>query len=574
MKSNFKNLVHLLNLTDTKKRYLIFLVFLIILSSLADILSLGLVIPYVGQLLNLQNNKSIFLFELNILNSFPEENLILILTIFLTIIFFLKSVLSIILRWMISSFSFHQYALLQVKLLSVYQNMKYEDHTSRSTTDYIKSVRELCRECNTNIELNLKIISEIIIIFVIILFLGFINYKILLFFFSIIFPVFLIYEIFLRPINKKLGVEQTNAWRDTYNIIDNSMRGFKETRILGKESFFLKRLEKFANIIFKTQSKSVLIIDSPRFVFEFIFILVALMLIYFLSTNFNLNNYIPLISAYLVAAIRLLPSVSLIAGGLTRLSLTQHAVNQIIYDITNLKKKKTNDYNNKLLLADKFENLKFKNVSFSYKNTGIQVFKNANFELKKNDCVGIIGQSGEGKTTFVDIILGFLKPQKGQIKINDISIQRTGSNFSENVAYLPQEPIILDDKIITNITFENDKKKINYENLNNAIQQANLSKVIEDLPDKIETLVGDRGVRLSGGQNKRLALSRAFYHGKKIFVMDEATSSLDEITENKIAEEIKNIKGKVTIIIISHSKNILKYCDYIYTIKDQSIKLL
>jgi ABC-type bacteriocin/lantibiotic exporter with double-glycine peptidase domain len=270
----------------------------------------------------------------------------------------------------------------------------------------------------------------------------------------------------------------------------------------------------------------------------------------------------------------LLPSVSLIAGGLTRLSLTQHAVNQIIYDITNLKKKKTNDYNNKLLLADKFENLKFKNVSFSYKNTGIQVFKNANFELKKNDCVGIIGQSGEGKTTFVDIILGFLKPQKGQIKINDISIQRTGSNFSENVAYLPQEPIILDDKIITNITFENDKKKINYENLNNAIQQANLSKVIEDLPDKIETLVGDRGVRLSGGQNKRLALSRAFYHGKKIFVMDEATSSLDEITENKIAEEIKNIKGKVTIIIISHSKNILKYCDYIYTIKDQSIKLL
>lgn len=574
MKSNFKNLVHLLNLTDTKKRYLIFLVFLIILSSLADILSLGLVIPYVGQLLNLQNNKSIFLFELNILNSFPEENLILILTIFLIIIFFLKSVLSIILRWMISSFSFHQYALLQVKLLSVYQNMKYEDHTSRSTTDYIKSVRELCRECNTNIELNLKIISEIIIIFVIILFLGFINYKILLFFFSIIFPVFLIYEIFLRPINKKLGVEQTNAWRDTYNIIDNSMRGFKETRILGKESFFLKRLEKFANIIFKTQSKSVLIIDSPRFVFEFIFILIALMLIYFLSTNFNLNNYIPLISAYLVAAIRLLPSVSLIAGGLTRLSLTQHAVNQIIYDITNLKKKKTNDYNNKLLLADKFENLKFKNVSFSYKNTGIQVFKNANFELKKNDCVGIIGQSGEGKTTFVDIILGFLKPQKGQIKINDISIQRTGSNFSENVAYLPQEPIILDDKIITNITFENDKKKINYENLNNAIQQANLSKVIEDLPDKIETLVGDRGVRLSGGQNKRLALSRAFYHGKKIFVMDEATSSLDEITENKIAEEIKNIKGKVTIIIISHSKNILKYCDYIYTIKDQSIKLL
>ena len=185
-----------------------------------------------------------------------------------------------------------------------------------------------------------------------------------------------------------------------------------------------------------------------------------------------------------------------------------------------------------------------------------------------------MGKSGEGKTTFVDIMLGLLKPQKGEMFINEKLVNKFGSNFVGNIAYLPQEPIILDESIATNVALEIDKKKINYEKLNFAISQANLDKVIENLPDKIETKIGDNGIRLSGGQNKRLALSRTFYHGKKIIVIDEATSALDFETESYIAEEIKRIKGKTTIVIISHNKNILKYCDSIYSIQDKTIKLL
>ena len=477
---------------------------------------------------------------------------------------------------MISKFSFKQFAILQVELLSVYQNMNYEDHILRSSSDYIKNIRELCRECLNNIELTLKLLSEIIILFVIVLFLGFVNYKALLLFFFTFFPIYLIYEIFLKPINVKLGATQTNALRATYNIIDNSMRGFKETRILGKESFFRKKLEKFAYIFYDTQTKSVLITDSPRYVFEFFIILVSLLGILFLNKSFDLSNYLPLISIYLVAAIRLLPAISLIASSQSRISLGQYAVTQIINDIDQLKNKdlKINEIRNKNEFRDEFKSLKFKNVNFFYKNTGIKVLKNINFELKKNDCIGIMGKSGEGKTTFVDIMLGLLKPQKGEIIVNDNLIDSFGSNFIGSIAYVPQEPIILDEKIITNITLEADEKKINYERLQFAINQANLNEVVKNLPNKLETKVGDNGVRLSGGQNKRLALSRAFYHGKKIILIDEATSALDFKTESLIAEEIRAIKGKTTIVIISHSENILKYCDNIYTIKDKSIKLL
>ena len=575
MIKNFRNFLIIINITGTKKSYLFFLVFLMLISSFADILSLGLIIPYVSQILDIQENSLNFLpLNFEFFNYSTRESLIFFLTIFLILIFFLKAALTILIRWLISSFSYKQFAILQVKLLNLYQNMKYEDHISRSTSDYIKNLRELSMECVRNIELTLKILCELIIFSVIILFLCLINYKILLLFFLTFLPIFLFYEIFLKPINIKLGSMQTDAVRNTYNIIDNSMRGFKETRILGKEFFFKKRLEKFANIFYDAQKKSTLIIDSPRYVFEFFIILVSLSIILILSKNFDLATYVPLISIYFVAAIRLLPGISLIASSQGRLSLGQYAVTQIVNDITQYKNYEEKNANQTEVVVNKFKDLKFKGVDFSYQNTGIVILKNINFELKKNDCIGIMGKSGVGKTTFVDIMLGLLKPQNGEILINGNLIDDYGSNFTGNIAYVPQEPIILDDEIVTNITLETDKKNVNYEKLQYSIKKANLDKVVEKLPNKLETKVGDNGVRLSGGQNKRLALSRAFYHGKEIIMIDEATSALDFKTESLIAEEILAIKGKTTIVIISHSKNILKYCDKIYSIQNKSISLL
>ena len=575
MIKNFKNFLSIISVTGTKKSYLIFLLLLMLVSSFADILSLGLIIPYVSQILNIQENSINYLpLDLGFFKNTTRENLIFYLTIFLILIFFLKTVITILIRWLISSFSYKQFAILQVKLLNLYQNMKYEDHISRSTSDYIKNLRELSMECVRNIELTLKILCELIIFIVIILFLGLINYKILLLFFLTFLPIYLVYEIFLKPINIRLGKTQTDALRNTYNIIDNSMRGFKETRILGKESFFKKKIQKFANIFYETQKKSTLIIDSPRYVFEFFIILVSLSIILILSKHYDLNSYVPLISIYFVAAIRLLPGISLIASSQSRISLGQYAVTQIVNDITNLKNVKADQKKQKNIITNEFKDLRFKNVDFSYQNTGTPVLKNINFELNKNECIGIMGKSGEGKTTFVDVMLGLLKPQSGEILINDNLIDDYVSNFVGTIAYVPQEPIILDEKISTNIALETNEKEINYEKLQYAINQANFNQVVEKFQKKTETKVGDNGIRLSGGQNKRLALSRAFYHGKKIIVIDEATSALDFKTESLIAEEIKLIKGKTTIVIISHSENILKYCDKIYTIEDKSIKLL
>ena len=181
---NLKNFLSLISAIGTKKSYLFFLVFLMLVSSLVDILGLGLIAPYVSQILNLQNNKSDFLpFDLDVFKTYANDNLIFFFTVLLIVIFFFKAVISILIRWMITSFSWHQFSILQVKVLSAYQNMKYEDHIRRSNSEYIRNIRELCGECLTNIELTLRILSEFIIIFVIVFFLSLINYKILLLFF-------------------------------------------------------------------------------------------------------------------------------------------------------------------------------------------------------------------------------------------------------------------------------------------------------------------------------------------------------------------------------------------------------
>jgi ATP-binding cassette subfamily C protein len=347
----------------------------------------------------------------------------------------------------------------------------------------------------------------------------------------------------------------------------------KETKILEKDSFFTNNLFNYANIITETQKKALLIHDSPKHILEFLFLLIGVIFIYYLSlTNQDLKFYFPIIGVYLLASIRLLPSISFIITSLNKVAGLYSSANILYEDFKNFSTEKKYDAkrsNNNLV---NINSIRMEDLSFSYKNSKDKIFEKINFDIKKNECIGIIGDSGSGKTTFVDILLGLLKPSGGKIYLNDKLLPENFS-LSGNIAYLPQEPLVLEESIKTNISLEKEENKIDEKKISQSVKRANLENVILRLPNGLNTLIGKNGVRLSGGQNKRVALARTFYHGKEFIIVDEATSSLDKNAENFIAEEIKNIKGKVTIIIISHSKNIIKYCDKIYEVKNKTISI-
>jgi ABC-type bacteriocin/lantibiotic exporter with double-glycine peptidase domain len=219
----------------------------------------------------------------------------------------------------------------------------------------------------------------------------------------------------------------------------------------------------------------------------------------------------------------------------------------------------------------KFHKLELKNISFRYSQTNTEVISNLSLNIDRNQSVGIIGKSGSGKTTMINIFLGLLTPQKGTIEVNGLPINNNLRRWLDMVAYIPQDVFILDDTIRRNIAMGVPDEEIDMEKLTQSINVAQLKDVVNRLPDNIEAVVGERGIRLSGGERQRLALARAFYHEREVIIMDEATAALDNETERQLVRAINEFKTNKTMIIIAHRLSTLKDCNIIYKVDNGRI---
>ena len=434
--------------------------------------------------------------------------------------------------------------------MSAYQKMNYEDFLKRNASEYTRNVKELTSESTASIENFLRLVSEVIIFTAIILYLCFINFKIILILFLLLSIIMSIYEFYLKPKAVLYGKNKVEASSFIYRGVDSSVKGFKEIRLFAKEEFFLDILKKGALKIYTNELKQSWIMHSPRYIFE---LAIITFLLSFLSISIflykDINLVLPIIGVFAVAGVRLLPGAASIVNCFNFLNYSSKAVNTVYQDLKKLRKKNNNNRLRNIksnLKKINFKSLSLKNIYYKYPNTKTGIIKDASINLKAKECVGIVGESGSGKTTIIDILLGLLKPHKGQILINDKKIDQNSNSFVKLISYLPQEPLILEDTIKANICLDNsiNKLKSSNEKLNTAIVQANIKQFIKTLPKGINTRIGESGVRLSGGQNKRLAIARTFFHDKEIIVMDEATSSLDVNTENFILEQIKSLKRK------------------------------
>ena len=216
-------------------------------------------------------------------------------------------------------------------------------------------------------------------------------------------------------------------------------------------------------------------------------------------------------------------------------------------------------------------NIKLKNISFNYGTAKNIAVNNINIDITKGKSIGLIGKSGSGKSTLVDIIIGLLEPSTGEILIDDNNIGVKKISWQKQLGYVPQEVYLLDDTIRNNITFGIEKEEIDEKLLSDVIEKSQLKNLINSLPNKLDTIIGDRGARLSGGEKQRIGIARALYNKPKVIVFDEATSALDIYNENKILKEIYENKKDKTLIIISHRNNTVKYCDLIYVMEDGKI---
>jgi ABC-type bacteriocin/lantibiotic exporter with double-glycine peptidase domain len=348
------------------------------------------------------------------------------------------------------------------------------------------------------------------------------------------------------------------------------MGSIKELKILGRESFFLRRLETTATAFAKTETISQLSPLMARYVVEGIaFGGMLLIALYLICIEQDIGKFFPLLALYALAGYRLMPAMQQLFAALTSLKY-HHSALDIIYTEMQLPANK-GDLKRRVISFRK--NLRLHQVDYVYPQTDKKILKEIDLNIEKQTTVGIVGTSGAGKTTILDIILGLLQPTHGSLLVDDLALgEEDLKNWQAHIGYVPQNIFLLDASIAQNIALGIEPENIDMHKVEHAAKLANLHNFIQfELPNGYQTTIGERGIRLSGGQRQRIGIARALYHEPDLLIFDEATSALDGVTEKVILEAIKNLGHSKTIILVAHRLNTVKDCDVIYVLNQGSI---
>ena len=372
----------------------------------------------------------------------------------------------------------------------------------------------------------------------------------------------IIFYILKRYINR-IGSERLKNNQIRFTTVSEAFGAIKELKLGSLEETYIKLFSNSAQIYARSQANLVAISQLPRFIIEIIaFGGILLMILYLISYTGNFNQSLPIISLYVFAGYRLMPALQQIYSSFTQITFVNASLNELYNDLKKLKPFKVNRDNSEISFNEK---ISLKNVNYNYPNSSRTALKDINLNIFANSTVGLVGVTGSGKTTVVDIILGLLEPKKGTLEVDGKIITKYNSrNWQQSIGYVPQHIFLADNTIESNIAFGVDIKNINQEAVEKGSKIANLHNfVMDELPNQYQTMIGERGIRLSGGQRQRIGIARALYHNPKILIFDEATSALDNQTEKAVMDAVNNLSKDITIILIAHRLNTVKNCDLI-----------
>lgn len=549
---------------DLKKLPWMLVLFLTL--SLFEVIGLSLIIPYISLIINPDGLSDSYLYDLIIENidNKSTENILILFGLILVLIFFIKTVLSITINHKILSFANKKGANLRKNLLSCYQKMDYQNYLQRNSSEYIYSIQVLATQFSQNTMIAvLKFMSEGLLVLTILVFLALTNIVALITIFLLISTFIYFYDFLFGKRMKRNGSEINQYQIKTITGVNEAITGFKEIRVLGKEDYFNENVAKTAINYAKSYTSFLVLTSSSRYILELILIIfIVMMVLLSIYSDEDLLMLVPTLTVFGVASLRLMPAANIFSEGLSQLRFGYNSTNIIYNDLVNNEKVNVSKLTPEV--PSIFKDIKLDNVSFSY---GINaVFENVSLTISKGDSIGIIGSTGSGKTTLINLMLGLLAPSSGNIILNNIIIENNSNPLKGISAYIPQNIFLVDDSVKKNVALGILDEEIDEEKVFKSLKSAKLLDVVNGLPEGIETIIGENGNKLSGGQRQRLSLARAFYYNRQLLIMDEATSALDSVTEHEIAKELKALDGEITTIIVAHRFTTLKGCDHIYEI--------
>ncbi len=553
-------------LNKKEKISILFVFFLMIINSILEILSIGILIPFISILFE-DNNYSLFsnFFFGETLNKFLKtltikDTLMLIILVFLS-----KNLFILFYNFYLGKFAVKTRLRIVKELYDKYLSQNYEFFLSRNSAEIIRNINE-AQYFSVVLISFLTLFLEILVLILMVTFLFLINFKITT-------PVLIALLIVIIILNKttkkalfKWGEQRQKSQKNINKNIFENFLNIREIKILNKEYFFSEKLINLDKILSSIEFKTDIILQLPRLIIEVTSVIIICLVIYVSFKYFSLQEFLILIALFSASVVRLMPSTTRISAAIQRIRFYQPLINLLTKEFKI--KKDSNIFEGKKSIKQ-FDKLELQNVNFNYKNSK-KILSKINLKIKKNTISCIIGGNGSGKTTLVNILSGLLKPKSGKLIINsNYDLQK---NRKLNIGYVAQNINLVDDTIKNNIIFGNRSSQINKRNFDWCVRYSGIESFVKKLPSKYNTLVGDRGTKISGGQAQKIGIARALYNNPDILILDEFNSSLDIQSENLIIKNFYQLKKYMTILIISHKKSITKSCDNVFQIKNKILK--
>ena len=423
----------------------------------------------------------------------------------------------------------------------------------------------------------LQLTSEVIVFVCLVVILLSQDAQMTIFIAGLLIVVLMIIKYVIKPVMQRAGRENQDYYSGLYKWIEESVTGIKEIKIAGRENYFINGYADCGAGYVNAVQKYNLYNSTPRLLIETVAIagMIGYML-FLMQTGVSIRQVAPSLSVLALAAARLLPSANRINTYTTSIAyfepffmnVSDHLQAEIhdedmTYDEHVYRRRETVE---KLPLH---REISLENISYKYPNTDVYILKEANLKIPVGKSVGIVGTSGAGKTTIVDVMLGLLAPAEGRILADGVEVREHYKEWLKNIGYIPQTIFMLDSTIRKNVAFGVPDDEIEEERVWAALKEAQLDTYIRSLPDGLDTSIGERGIRLSGGQRQRIGIARALYEDPEVMVLDEATSALDGETEAAIMESINRLHGKKTLVIIAHRLTTIEKCDLVYRVGEQ-----
>lgn len=575
-----KRLQALLNAKERRLSYGV--LGLIILTGLFDALGVSSVLPFMAVVGNpgvihtnpwLHNIFALFEFE-------STDRFLVALGSAALAIMVLSNAVSLASSSAILWFSYNLGHSLSIKILWNYVQQPYAFFLEHNSSNLVFTCMEdVARVTNGIIANTLQAIAKVIIAIGILLLVMWIDPLLALSFATVLGTVYGVVYLIIRQKVSALGIASKDANRQRFRLAKEILNGIKELKILGQDEAYWERFVQCGTLYAKNQWLSSAISLVPRYAIESLaFGSVIALVLYLLATHQNFQEALPLMAFYAFAAYRLLPAFQQLFANATTVRFHMSSLEAVEDKLKTHVRAQIADAGPSVVNKNEDvgplqQDITLHNLVFQYSNTPAPLLNNLNLTIQWNTTVAIVGTSGGGKTTIIDIILGLLEPQDGSLLVDGIPITPSNvTSWQKHLGYVPQHIYLSDDTVAANVAFGVPPKDLDMDRVEHAAQIANLHRFVADeLPDGYETKIGEHGVKLSGGQRQRIGIARALYSDPDVLILDEATSALDGLTEDTVSEAIQAIFHEKTIIMIAHRLRTVQQADIIYLLQNGSI---